>query len=89
MIRLDGVLYPVDEELYLRGVITYLQEKRGLSLALLQSDVFRLEDVLKRKIAKSVEQAKASKGQLLYVMDVGNDELGRSVEGQIKAVLNG
>ncbi len=44
---------------YLRGVLGYLREKRGLSLALLQSAVFKLEDVLKRRIARHVEQAKA------------------------------
>jgi hypothetical protein len=31
--------------------------------------------------------AKASNGQLLYLMAVARDEHGRSIEGQLKAVL--
>jgi type III restriction enzyme len=32
--------------------------------------------------------AKASKGRLLYLMAVAEDEHGRSIEGQIKAVID-
>jgi type III restriction enzyme len=54
---------------YLRGVIGFLREKRGISLPSLQASVFRLEDVLKRKIAKCVEQARAQGFQTLLFAD--------------------
>ncbi len=64
---------------YLRGVLVYLQEKRGLSLALLQAAVFKLEDVLKRKIAKSIEQAKSKGFQTLLFSKEAEPEAGYKV----------
>ena len=54
-----------------------------------KGEVYKTNDDSKEKNMVAQLAAKASKGQLLYVMAVANDDLGRSVEAQIKTVLNG
>ncbi len=61
---------------YLRRVIADLNERRGLSLAVLQAAVFKLEDVLRRKIAKGVEQAKAKGFDTLLFSKEAQPEVG-------------
>lgn len=61
---------------YLRRVIVDLNERRGLSLAVLQAAVFKLEDVLKRKIAKSIEQAKSKGFDTLLFSKEAQPEVG-------------
>ena len=61
---------------YLRRVITDLNERRGLSLGAIQSAVFRLEDVLRRKIAISIEQAKAKGFDILLFSKESQPEVG-------------
>lgn len=64
---------------YLRRVIADLNERRGLSLAVLQAAVFRLEDVLKRKIAKSIDHAKAKGFQTLLFSKESQPEAGYEI----------
>lgn len=61
---------------YLRRVIADLNERRGFSLALLQASIFKLEDVLKRKIAKSIEKVKVRGFNTLLFADEAQPEAG-------------
>jgi type III restriction enzyme len=49
---------------------------------------YKTNDDSKEKNRVAQLAAKASKGRLLYLMAVAEDEQGRSVEGQIKAVID-